>query len=373
VTRPAAIAGASVAVVLAVATGSASTLGAAAGRTAAAPAVLELAAASHVAAWTPESDNRRGVPGRLLLGGRPVSGATLLIDGVPTGPTGAGGRFSGAVDATVPGRHLVTVSDVARATVAGTTLSAASRADLLRLHGAVDVAYAIAGLQVRRTPGGIAVSGRVVRSDGVPAPAVRIFSYRLSGRIIDASGKPVAGAIVSTRTQDRDYWTVSEPTDADGRYVSLFTASDDRDSNPVPFSIRVAVGDHLYEFLPDENVYFRRLQSAVMNLRLPPAGFAMALPLTQSHKGAVFQGVLLGASRDGRAVVPVRATWPDARGRFELVLPASLSGATVSLFEAQRPVFSSFRAVAGGPIDLAAWPAAVDPTWADGVVRLRLP
>jgi hypothetical protein len=372
VTRAAAIAGAFVAVVLVVASGSATTLRAAAGRSAA-PALLELAAASHVAAWTAESDNRRGVPGRLLLGGRPVSGAMLLIDGVPTGPTGADGRFSGAVDATVPGRHLVTVSDVTRATVAGTALSAASRADLLKLHGAVDVAYAIAGLQVRRTPGGIAVSGRVVRSDGVPAPGVRIFSFRLSGRIIDASGKPVAGAVVSTRTQDRDYWTVSEPTDADGRYVSLFTASDDVDSNPVPFSIRVAVGDRLYEFLPDENVYFRRLQSAVMNLRLPPAGFAMALPLTRSHEGAVFQGVLVGASRAGRAVVPVKATWPDARGRFELVLPASLSGATISLFEAQRPIFSSFRAVAGGPIDLAAWPAAVDPTWPDGVVSLRLP
>ena len=50
---------------------------------------------AHVAAWTPESDNRRGVPGRLLLGVGPVSGATLLIDGVPTGPTGASSDENG--------------------------------------------------------------------------------------------------------------------------------------------------------------------------------------------------------------------------------------------------------------------------------------
>ena len=225
---------------------------------------------------------------------------------------------------------------------------------------------------MRRTAAGIAISGRVVRSDGVPAPTVRIFSYRLSGRITDASGEPVVGAIVSTRTQDRDYWTVSEPTDADGRYVSLFTASDEADSDPVPFSVRVAVGNNLYEFLPDENVYFRRLQSAVMNLRLPPPGFAMALPVPESHPGAVFQGVVAPAEA-GRPVRPVRATWPDAQGRFQLVLPASLSGSTVSLFEAQRPVFSSFRATAGGPIDLGSWPAALDATWPDGVVSLRLP
>ena len=51
--------------------------------------------------------------------------------------------------------------------------------------------------------------------------------------ISDASGKPVQGATVVTRTTDRDFWTFSLPSNAQGHYVSFFSASDEAGDNPV--------------------------------------------------------------------------------------------------------------------------------------------
>ena len=61
-------------------------------------------------------------------------------------------------------------------------------------------------------------------------------------------------------------------------YSSLFTASSEYYENPVPFTVRVSKGDLVYEFLSQEFVYFKRLASARLDIRLPPRGFAMALP-----------------------------------------------------------------------------------------------
>lgn len=346
---------------------------AAAGNVATGQAEIVLPTQSFVEAWSAQSENRRPFTGLLRLAGRPVVGAIVQVDGVRSGPTSPAGEFVGAVDSTLPQRHLVSVADVSAATVDGQPLTSGQRSALVAARGALNVAYSISGLKVARTPAGIRISGTVAQADQRPVPAVRIFSYRLTGRVTDANGRPVAGAIVSARTEDRGYWTVSEPTDADGRYVSLFTASDESSRDPVPFAIRIAVGDRLFGYLPDEEVYFKRLQSAVLDVRLPPPGFATALPAPVTQRGAVYQGIVVAASRDGRPVRPLQVSWPDARGRFAILLPAALAGSTVTLFEALRPVFSHFPAVPGGAFDLASWPAALDPTWPDAVARIALP
>lgn len=343
------------------------------GQSPAGQAQLILPKGSFVQAWSADSDNRRQFTGQVQLAGKPVAGAIVAVDGVRSDPTGPTGTFGGAVESTAPRRHLLAVADVSGATVGGRKLTAEQRSALLAARGALDVAYPISDLKVTRTPAGIAISGTVTQAAREPVPTVRIFSYRLTGRITDAQNRPVAGAVVSTRTQDRDYWTVSEPSDRDGRYVSLFTASDDSTRDPVPFAVRIAVGDRLYGYLPDEEVSFKRLQSAVMDLRLPPPGFATELPAPVTQPGAVYQGVMVGTSRDGRPVRPLTVSWPDAKGRFTIVLPAALAGSTVTVFEAQRPVFSHFPAEPGKAFDLASWPAALDPTWPDGVVPIHLP
>ena len=74
--------------------------------------------------------------------------------------------------------------------------------------------------------GSVLLAGRVTDSAGTGPPAVHLLTYQLSGTITDASGKPVQGAVVITRTQDRDFWTHSSATDANGHYnVTLPIAS----------------------------------------------------------------------------------------------------------------------------------------------------
>jgi hypothetical protein len=324
--------------------------------------------------WNPDRDNDAAVTGRLLLGNAPVTGARLRVGGYELPPTNDNGEFTYLVDTTVPARYSVSVADLSKATAGGAPLADDVRSALSAVVGVITVAYRIADLSAKLDgAGNVVLTGRVTLGDGSPVPQVRIYSYRLTGRVVDGKGRPVVGALVSTRTNDRDYWTVSNPTDENGNYTSLFTASDESGDDPVPFAVRVAKGDDVFEFLPDENVYFRRLQSAEMDIQLPPAGFAMALPDPRSFPGAVYQGVIVGVAVDGKLVHPIAARWPDAQGRFELTLPASLRGKSVSFWQAQTQLFSRTTAQPGGEFDVAGWPTALEPDWPQDTAALTLP
>ena len=126
-------------------------------------------------------------------------------------------------------------------------MSDAEQAALRAASAGISVAYRLVDLQARLQKNGtVAVNGRAVRADGAAAPAVVLLSYRLDGTVTDASGKPVAGATVVTRTTDRDFWTFSLPSNAGGHYTSFFAASDEQGSDPVELNVQVAVGQRSY-------------------------------------------------------------------------------------------------------------------------------
>ena len=93
----------------------------------------------------------------------------------------------------------------------------------------------------------------------------------------------------------------------------------------------------------------------------------------QGYAGAVYEGLLIGASSGGKVVKPVSAHWPDRRGRFSLVLPASVRGHTISLWENQRQFFSRVAARPGGGVDLSAWPNGLLARVPQGIVSLKVP
>ena len=334
---------------------------AAAGRNAARRLAVVAPPAYALQAWNPASDNLIRSVGTIELGGTPVSGVRVSVDGyaVPK-PTDANGHFTYLLDDTLLGRHVVTVTDASSARAAGVPLTKAQQSQLLADHASIDVAYGVRDLKVTRDSAGRpVVSGRLVNGSGGGPPVVALLTYQLTGTVLDANGKPVQGAQVSTRTEDRDYWTVSSVTDAQGRYTSLFTASAEEGGNPVPFTVRVSKGELVYQFLPQEFVWFQRLQSARLDIRLPPANYAMALPRPTSYPGAVYTGVVAGVSVDGSVVHPVAATWPDATGRFTITLPARFAGKPASIWEAKLNLFSRTEARAGSAVDVTSWPSAV--------------
>jgi len=124
------------------------------------------------------------------------------------------------------------------------------------------------------------------------------------------------------RTNDRDFWTFSSPSDSDGHYTSLFHASDELDEDPVPINIGVALGQTSYGGNLGTAANFKRNQSATLDIQLR-AGTAYTLAKPNSYGGAIYEGPAVGVATGGNVIKPVAARWPDTNGRFSMTLPAS--------------------------------------------------
>jgi len=198
------------------------------------------------------------------------------------------------------------------------------------------------------------------------------LTYQLGGTITDAAGKPVQGAVVITRTQDRDFWTHSSASDANGHYTSFFAASDETAADPVQLAVGVAQGSVSYGGTLGVNVNFKRLRSATMNIHLG-SGTSYTVVPPNSRVGAVYSGLVVGVVSGGKVVKPLAERWPTANGAFSMKLPASARGKTVRFWENLRQSFSSFPARPGGAIDLSSWPTALGNAVPVGIATLRLP
>ena len=323
--------------------------------------------------WNPNTSNLVNVGGRLLYGGAPVVGARIAVDRYTLpAATDSAGRFTYPVDSTLARRHPVYVIDTSRARLSGRSLTTAQQRAVRGATGGISVGYRVTGVSVVDRPNGtVVVRGRVARSDGVPAPPVVLLSYRLAGKITDAAGNPVRGATVVTRTNDRDFWTFSEPSDAGGRYTGFFPASDKTASDPVEFAVQVANGRTSYT-TGARNPTFKRLASSNLDLRLPASGTTMALPTAVTTPGAIYRGLLVGVSGPNGVVKPVSATWPDALGRFTLVLPGSVKGSTLRFWQSDFQSFTT-GAAPGGPVVLATWPTKLSPRVSRDTGFVRVP
>ena len=328
-----------------------------------------------VQAWNPNSSNTPLAAGRVVLRGASVRGARISVGGfVLPAATDAQGRFRYPVNIAEPRRYVARVIGAGSATVNGRRLSAAERAALLRARGAFTVAYRLSGLKARvQRNGTVAVSGRVGFSGGAPAPTPVLYTYQLKGRVLNAAGQPVRGAVVVTRTLDRDFWTMSTPTTASGQYVSFFAASDRTEANPVGMNVQVAVGNVSYVFPAARPVRFQRLRSAELDIRLPASGTTMTTPDTNSYNGAVYEGMLVGVSGRRGVIRPISARWPDARGRFSLVLPRSAQGQTLHFWQNARTFFSRTPAGPGRGVDLQSWPNGLTQRVPQNLGALRVP
>ena len=113
-----------------------------------------------------------------------------------------------------------------------------------------------------------------------------------------------------------------------------------------------------------------------MNIQLPAASgttLAKSLINPTAIPGAIYQGLLVGVVGKGRAITPVSATWPDAKGNFELVLPSSARGLTVAFWEASRQFFSAQATKPGGAVDLSIYPKSLPSDAPQNITTLKLP
>jgi hypothetical protein len=202
-------------------------------------------------------------------------------------------------------------------------------------------------------------------------PPVALYTYRLSGTVTDTAGKPVLGAVVVSRTQDRDFWTFSKPSDKDGHYTSFFAASDEAGNDPVALSVQVASGDVSYSSGVTATVKFSALKSATLDIQLPGSPTAvMPLPTSHSYEGAIYEGLVLGVSGPNGLIRPLSASWPDKNGRFRITLPASVRGQKLSVWEDLGEYFSTFPATPGGRFDMQSYPSKVLQRYPQGMASI---
>ncbi len=214
------------------------------------------------------------------------------------------------------------------------------------------------------------IDGRLSYGAGKAPSPVGLYSYLLKGTVTYADGRPVKDAVVTTRTNDRGFWTFSLPTGPSGKYSAFLVASDLAGSDPVPMTVGVAVGKDAYAQPLDEFVDFPALKSASLDIKLPAAAGGALVKSTlnpQAIPGAIYQGLLVGVVGKGRPIRPVSATWPDEKGRFEIVLPSSARGLTVKFWETDRQFFSTAAAKPGGTVNLKVYPVVAPLRRASGI------
>ena len=330
-----------------------------------------------IKAWDPNTSNTQDVQGHVSLGGKPVAGVKVSVRGWVAPATDSSGTFTYPLDVTMPARHEVTVASVAGATVGGRPLSPAQQKAVLGASGGVSVGYGISALKTHVGSGGtVVIDGRLTYGSGKAPLSVGLFSYLLKGTITYADGSPVKDAVVTTRTNDHKFWTFSSPTNAKGQYTAFLVASDQEGDDPVPMTVEVAVGTDAYSEPLNDFVNFGELKSSNLDVQLPAAAGAALQKSTlnpQEIPGAVYEGLVVGVVGKGRPIKPLRATWPDANGRFELVLPSSARGLTVKFWEADRQFFSAVAATPGGTIDASVYPSSLPADAPRGIVTLTLP
>jgi alcohol dehydrogenase (cytochrome c) len=342
--------------------------------TASGPARIRAPRALVVRPWNPNTSNWQYAFGKVFLGKSPVVGARLRVDGFTLpAATGPQGGFSYPADITEPGRHEVRVIGVDRAKIRGRKLTTAQQNALKGARAGINVGYRLSSLRAKvQSNGTVLLAGRITNSAGTAPPVVGLYTYKLSGTITDVTGKPVQGAVVVGRTNDRDFWTFSSPTDANGHYTSLFHASDETDTDPVPINIGVALGQISYGGNLGTVANFKRNQSATLDIQLR-AGTAYTLAKPNSFPGAIYEGPAIGVATGGRVVKPVSARWPDAKGSFSMTLPAPVRGKTIGFWQNKRLFFSSFAATPGGKVDLTSWPSKLGRGTASHLASLRVP
>ena len=85
------------------------------------------------------------------------------------------------------------------------------------------------------------------------------------------------------------------------------------------------------------------------------------------------EGLLVGVSGPDGIVRPLAARWPDAQGRFELVLPSSVRGERLRFWEDEVERFVGSGAAPASPVDVTTWPTSLDPDVPRDVATLLVP
>jgi hypothetical protein len=318
-----------------------------------------------------DTKERQTVKLQLQLDNHPVSGVVIRQNTYRLAPTADDGSFSVRVDATSVRRTQLSVADASNARLVkdgdARKLTASERRDLEAWQGGVDVAFAVKDLQVSEKDDLVFVTGQLV-GQGIAPLRVSLFGYRLRGTLQAPGGN--AGYRVSTRSEDREIWSLASETDKDGAFSGTFLPrTGDSDLN-----VEAYKGADVWMTEEPNSTHFEPLSSAVVTIKLDDMGM-LSVDDVKAEPGAIYEGVLVGVADGDQVIKPQAATWPTDGGAFTLIYrKGDLAGDDMQLWQSQRYVYQDNLDVRpGGSVDMGGYPDRLEPADPRGLAHVTAP
>ncbi|GFN32257.1 carboxypeptidase-like regulatory domain-containing protein [Paenibacillus xylaniclasticus] len=278
---------------------------------------IELEQTSFAAkSWKSDGSHLTAVKGRLTLGERPVAHALLQVQ--PQGRTivtEEDGSFKLLVDRSLVASRPLTVLSVHDAKIAGKPVEKEEADSIRSATSRINVYYPIEVIQVSPSDtdkSKVKVHARLNVENDDKISFFKIDKYRIAGKVTDADGNPVKGAVVWIDRDSGEGFAKSTPTDRNGNY-EMYYWPEEEETN-----LTVIVGTRRYELPKGKVIHLPHHTSVDIRIRLPREGLVLDdrppnLVCTTS-KGVTYTGLLAGL--DVPTGTSYSVTIPDRQGRF---------------------------------------------------------
>ena len=291
-----------------------------------------------VTSWKIDNSHVRTVKGRVLVGGKPVEGAVVQITDKRTTITDQKGEFHFLVNRNNIDKKRIHVINVDVATVKGKKLSKETKQALLGKEVYVLVYYPIKIEKVvaHKDSKLVDVHARAMFIEKKGFPTFVPDKFKVGGTIKDADGKPIVGARVNLRRDGVEGFTISEPSDKQGKYKMYYLPEDDENHY-----FYVHYKGSTYTLPPKKVFLFPNDVSVNIDITLPKEGHIIIdqppYLVTTTAPGALYKGTLIGVNVGKN--VEYSVTIPRDDGRFVLTLPRKEWEKSPTFFETN---FSGF-------------------------------
>jgi hypothetical protein len=320
-----------------------------------------------VVTWKMDASHLLPVKGKVLSGGKPVSGVEVGVTGKRNMTTDENGSFEVLVDRSIPQSLPLQISSSEQATVEGKALESLTQEALLTAVSHIDVYYPIQVSEVIANPKNadqVEVHARAVVEEGFTFPQTTLDKYVIQGVVKDANGNPVKGAMVSFTRDKGEGWSRSEPSNEKGEYKLYYFPEDDED-----LYLSVHVGDVQYT-LPEGRVYrFPDGTSVNTDITLPETGTIIVdkppTLVSTPTKGELYWAQVIGLTVDPSVAYTI--SLPQEDGSFVLKIAKAEWDKSPKFFQTTMRRFS-LTEIKRGDIIPSSWipaPSKGDP---DGIV-----
>ncbi|WP_276351367.1 carboxypeptidase-like regulatory domain-containing protein [Cohnella caldifontis] len=266
--------------------------------------------------WKADGSNVQDVQGRVLLGDRPVENAVVSAGkGRKTIRTEPDGTFRLSVDRSLLTDTPVRVVSTDEAKIEGRPVGSETSRKIMAASASIRVYFPIEIENVEADPakaGQVKVHARMLSRPGETVSFFKLDKYRVGGRVTDADGHPVRGAVVWLDRDRGEGFAKSTPTDENGDY-ELYYWPENEETN-----LSVTIGKTRYT-LPENRVYVIPEDTSVdIRIRLPRSGTVIRDQppdlVSKTSQGAMYTGVIAGLQVPPGTAYTV--TVPDDQGRF---------------------------------------------------------